>query len=416
MPQQPPVYAPPAPSPAPAAPAKKPGKKKGLVIGLICGLAAVAVAAAIFAVVFMGNSKRYEEATELVSQHRYDEAIEIFQDLGGYSDSQEQAEFNVHYQKAQYLMNSAASGNLGALSVIQKDNVAMQEGYGEILLYQAAYDIFLSLGDYKDSARLSQQCLYGVGQIHLRHGNWDQVEDCMDRMDEATASAFFQEYQSYCADASALEDLRRMFQETAGMDAATSAEVELCYLLPYEEMHFADKRLGEQMMKYLDAVKGQAAVVGELNTIDGYLEYSRNAILCSEVIDVLIAEYGFMADDPEFIEDQYGRTEINRAYYHIYTMLHEELGGQDTSTSGGQYVLYATNTTEYDFTLSYSIKTYRNNTLVYTSYQMEMDFAAGETVTLPTGYSTNYTFTRWNISYNGLSNIRKNGELLPNQD
>lgn len=442
---------------------KKPRKKKnkGLIIGIIAGVVAiVAVAVTLSAITLnkksnlyrqarelmaqknyaeavaifeeLGGYKEsevildelkekqeaYEEALELLNERKFDEAMEAFQDLKDYADSADQVSFNVNYQKARYLMESAGTGDMEALSLLIPEGSAVAMDSAPIMLYEAAGEIFLSLGEYNDAHQLAMQCYYGAGQVHLEQGNWENALVYMDMMDESNAEAFYQEYLSYCADGSAMEDLKHVLVSLESIeDPAVGNELERDTLEPYIDAHFADEGVKEQIMKYLDGVYLQKSVLNYLDTIDGWLEYTRGAAMCAEAIDALYADYGFLADDEELVAKNVGLTEITWAYYHVYGMLHDCLNGQEAFHAEGMYFVQMENNTEYDGTLVYSITCRKNDKVVYKSEEMRVDFTAGDSPVIPMGFMVGEVdFDAWNITYYGLENVKLNGELLPQQN
>lgn len=79
------------------------------------------------------NSSDYNRAQELCEKGNYEDALDIFEELGDYEDSNEMV-VSCNYEIAKLLF---------------------EEG-----TYEDALDIFEALGDYKDSAALFSSCLY----------------------------------------------------------------------------------------------------------------------------------------------------------------------------------------------------------------------------------------------------------------
>ena len=87
-------------------------------------------------------NKQYQEALSLVKSGQYDAAIEVFIALGDYKDSPEQVKLAANAKTA--LENSKTYAQAQAL---------MESGE-----YEQALDIFLSLDNYENSATLSETC------------------------------------------------------------------------------------------------------------------------------------------------------------------------------------------------------------------------------------------------------------------
>lgn len=438
-------------------------KKKGLLIGIICGVVAVVAAVAIFLGISLnekgktyaqamdlmaqknyteamalfeelGNYKEsaalledlqekqeaYNEAVALLNERKYAEAIEAFDELGDYADSAEQAAYNVNYQKAKYLMECAASGSTEALSLVLEEGTAVsdEEGYASTLMYEIAGTIFVSLGDYSDSADLANDCYFAAGEVQLQCGNWEEALSYMEKMDEETAAEFHETYLSYCADSTVLEDMKAMLVEIAEIeDAAEANAVELSYMEKYADAYFDDEALQEQVLKYLEAVYMQRDVLDTMDSnFDSKQQYRYGACLCAEVVDALYADFGFLADDEELVATQVGWTDYNWAYYYLVGVFYPSLDGADTVAVDGQLYLTVNNTTDYDATIVYTITCSKDGTNVYESGELTLAFAAGETVQIPLGIAEGaYDFDRWNISYH-FEDLKLDGELLAQQD
>lgn len=103
------------------------------------------------------QQRAYENAAALLAQHSYDESLSAFTALGDYRDSAEQAEKNIPYEKAVYIMEHASEKDALALSLAGLGRAAADSG-AEIALYKAAAAQFAALGGYKDSADRISQC------------------------------------------------------------------------------------------------------------------------------------------------------------------------------------------------------------------------------------------------------------------
>lgn len=97
-----------APAAETATPAKKARSKKPLIIAMI---AAVVIVAGIFgtrAVINHMHEKDYARASEFLANEDYESALMVFDDLGGFKDSKEKADFcrdSIDYEEAQNLFD-----------------------------------------------------------------------------------------------------------------------------------------------------------------------------------------------------------------------------------------------------------------------------------------------------------------------
>ncbi|MDY4186948.1 MAG: DUF6273 domain-containing protein [Candidatus Borkfalkiaceae bacterium] len=103
----------------------------------------------------INNNKIYDAGVYLYQNGRYDEAIETFESLNGYKDSESKI-IDCKYDKAVSLYNT---GNYDR----------------EIEAYDEAIEIFESLNGYKDSESKITDCKYGKAISLYYKGNYDEA-------------------------------------------------------------------------------------------------------------------------------------------------------------------------------------------------------------------------------------------------
>ena len=117
--------------------------KKIAIITLPLLIAAIVILATVPGM--MRNSRAYVRASALLSSNQFAQAAEEFAALGNYKDSLEQAEKNVPYQQALYVMGRADYNDADALSLVGKSKSDVTEGSSPaILLYEAAAEQFMA--------------------------------------------------------------------------------------------------------------------------------------------------------------------------------------------------------------------------------------------------------------------------------
>ena len=101
---------------------------------------------------FNRQEEQYQKGTALLEAGKYEQAEEIFTDLGDYDNCAELVQKEIPYRKAQQIMlcadNNSAKGleEIGIeLSALEKDEEM------STALYKKAIELFISLGDYRDS-------------------------------------------------------------------------------------------------------------------------------------------------------------------------------------------------------------------------------------------------------------------------
>ena len=143
--------------------AKKKKKKRTIRICTVITLAIALIVAFVIVLtsVIIPNNK-YNSAENLLKEERFDEAIEIFQDLGDYKNSKEYVDYT---QAKSLLCNGEYADSISILKKLGDFNdsatlleSAMQSVYSEAMSdlgsgdYKSAKTLFVKLGDYKDSA------------------------------------------------------------------------------------------------------------------------------------------------------------------------------------------------------------------------------------------------------------------------
>ena len=129
------------------------------------------------------HRRDYREATELLENGRYEQALARFAVLGNYRDSREMAEKHIPYLQAKALMDKALENDSSALSLIGKAYSDLDEHTSAaMLLFPAARERFLALGDYLDSADLAERCAEGAVQARrdLLQGDYDRALELLE--------------------------------------------------------------------------------------------------------------------------------------------------------------------------------------------------------------------------------------------
>lgn len=102
---------------------------------------------------YIAQKNDYAAATALLSAGKYDMAQQAFAALGDYSDSAEQAQYNVPYEKAMYIMDCAGRDDVNGLLLMDMKRSELEENETVgVALYKIADSMFAQLGSYKDSA------------------------------------------------------------------------------------------------------------------------------------------------------------------------------------------------------------------------------------------------------------------------
>lgn len=98
---------------------------------------------------FLSRREAYVSAGILLEKGKFDEAREVYADLGDYLDSAEMAEKGVSYEKAVFVLNCAETNDMLALKDLGITVEDLDES--EMGVYLKAKELFAELGDYKDA-------------------------------------------------------------------------------------------------------------------------------------------------------------------------------------------------------------------------------------------------------------------------
>lgn len=143
---------------------------------------------------YMAQKKAYANAQMLLGAGKYDMAQEAFMALGDYSDSMQQALYEVPYAKAMYFMDCAANNDIeGLLLAGRKRSELAEHETVSVALYNEADKLLASLGDYKDSLQQRQVAQDAV-QAHydaLKEAEYQTAKTLLDEKSFLTARDAF---------------------------------------------------------------------------------------------------------------------------------------------------------------------------------------------------------------------------------
>lgn len=138
--------------------------------------------------------RAYESAQRLLELGQFDEAEAAFSALGSYGDSARQATKNVPYQRALDLMARAEKDDAASLLLIGRSRTDLDdETSPAVLLYEAAEELFLELGNFRDSAQLARQCRQGMENSRraLKQAAYDEALRLLEERRYSEARAVF---------------------------------------------------------------------------------------------------------------------------------------------------------------------------------------------------------------------------------
>lgn len=283
------------------------------------------------------NSSNYTKAEELLSSGDYSAALEIYTDLGDYEDSQDKA------KKCTYEI---------ANECFEQKN------------YKNALENYSELGDYEDAKDKAAECEKEIG------------------MSENADYAFLADMKSSV--------LGRLESSNNNEDHTTIVNTELAYLDKYTDETFYDKKLQELAKQYIAGVHTQKDALDEDEQSKHQIEWQRGYVERCEALSALYKQYGFLADNPDFIGAYVTDLENEQHILAGYEAIENDLDKQMLTDDFEWYPendlnIYCTlkNNTEYTFAIFVDVSYYdENGTLYYSDTGYSNEVKPGESYVL----------------------------------
>ncbi len=338
---------------------------------------------------------KYDAAVALVNDHEYEEAAAAFKKLKDYRDSKEYVESKINYQRAAYLMESAAEGDLSAMSVVEGygEDTAMPdtEKFANYLLYGCAAEAFEEVGDYADAADRASECWLNVALIELEWGEFSSALGYIEKLNDEDASALNTAYQESCADGQFLADIAGAF--ALWYDDADAynfdQEIQLArdLIQPYTDRAFEDAALKTHMESFLNALDIMESSLDTDGYVYDWVTYYEGMAIVYALGDELQEGYSVFSGNADYMDWFVGYGESTAAYPYIEADIqdwYDYEASADLGADGHYYAAY-TNYSGYDFTLCCIIYFYdADGNWLETSDTIELYVGKNETVHIPT--------------------------------
>ena len=237
---------------------------------------------------------------------------------------------------------------LAGTALYLRDSMLMREG-----------DINYNAGDYssalarykvlqdntlfqKEAFQKADYCNYNLAREAMENEQWEEakgylnevksfeldsvnklIQECDDGL-EAEADRL----RSY--DKIFLEDLERAI--TLRLDPDDDGDVvvrEQMFLKDYDHRYFQDEKLRDYALRYLDALQQQYDARSQIYKSERDLALNDARLLNYEVLDGLYKDYGFMADNVQFVGEFVGELprmrEYNASLHEVYADMHGQI-------------------------------------------------------------------------------------------
>ena len=344
--------------------------------------------------------KAYNDAAALATANDYVSAIAVLSQLGDYRDSLQLMQVELPYARAAYLMASAETGDVVALSQHPAyANAVSTPADPAITLYEGAAEVYLSLGDHADSALLASQCWSRIAFIYMEQEMFEQALTCLEHLNEADHEIVMAQYMTFCADTDALASLadsirirasmeEEMAQQLKEAEEAAKAEAEATEEGTEETTEETDDTTEEivvvEKITYLDLVDAELALLEsftsdllyydiqlkdavamykkgletELSALDSngnctdLATWYAGSAMRALAVEILVESVNFLSDNPQLQASFAGKADLYNAYSVLENVLPLYLSQENQKTSGEDGTYYAfENTTGITFTL-----------------------------------------------------------------
>ena len=237
---------------------------------------------------------------------------------------------------------------LAGTALYLRDSMLMREGdinynAGEYSSALARYKVLQDALLFKKEAfQKADYCNYNLAREAMENEQWEAakgylnevksfeldsvnklIQECDDGL-EAEADRL----RSY--DKIFLEDLERAI--TLRLDPDDDGDVvvrEQMFLKDYDHRYFQDEKLRDYALRYLDALQQQYDARSQVYKSERDLALNDARLLNYEVLDGLYKDYGFMADNVQFVGEFVGELprmrEYNASLHEVYADMHSQI-------------------------------------------------------------------------------------------
>ena len=237
---------------------------------------------------------------------------------------------------------------LAGAALYLRDSMLMREGdinynAGDYSSALACYKVLQDALLFKKEAfQKADYCNYNLAREAMENEQWEAakgylnevksfeldsvnklIQECDDGL-EAEADRL----RSY--DKIFLEDLERAI--TLRLDPDDDGDVvvrEQMFLKDYDHRYFQDEKLRDYALRYLDALQQQYDARSQIYKSERDLALNDARLLNYEVLDGLYKDYGFMADNVQFVGEFVGELprmrEYNASLHEVYADMHSQI-------------------------------------------------------------------------------------------
>ena len=198
---------------------RKKGEKKGMSKGAKAALIIIpiliVIAIAVLAVIYVPKFRKYNEAEDLMTQGKVEEAVTLYKDLGNFKDSYSKGNGEAYYkyaaelekegrnlEAAEYYKKSAnsmkAAEDLGESNDKESDGIDSSDAFDKAdqcyynagmdqmnaASYDSAIEAFKNAGTYKDSSDKVIECTYKKAQALIGSKDYDGAIEILSTIED----------------------------------------------------------------------------------------------------------------------------------------------------------------------------------------------------------------------------------------
>ena len=237
---------------------------------------------------------------------------------------------------------------LAGTALYLRDSMLMREG-----------DINYNAGDYssalarykvlqdntlfqKEAFQKADYCNYNLAREAMENEQWEEAKGYLNEVKSFeldSVNKLIQECDDGLeAEADRLRSYDKIFLEdleqaiTLRLDPDDDGDVvvrEQMFLKDYDHRYFQDEKLRDYALRYLDALQQQYDARSQVYKSERDLALNDARLLNYEVLDGLYKDYGFMADNVQFVGEFVGELprmrEYNASLHEVYADMHSQI-------------------------------------------------------------------------------------------
>ena len=236
---------------------------------------------------------------------------------------------------------------LAGAALYLRDSMLMREGdinynAGDYSSALARYKVLQDALLFKREAfQKADYCNYNLAREAMENEQWEEAKgylnevksfelDSVNKLIQECDDGLEAEADRLRSYDKILEDLERAI--TLRLDPDDDGDVvvrEQMFLKDYDHRYFQDEKLRDYALRYLDALQQQYDARSQIYKSERDLALNDARLLNYEVLDGLYKDYGFMADNVQFVGEFVGELprmrEYNASLHEVYADMHSQI-------------------------------------------------------------------------------------------